>query len=30
MRPIPTLPEYLNSEAKWYKIVKETDTVEKI
>ena len=29
MKPIPTLPEFLNSEAKWYKIVKETDTVEK-
>ena len=30
MKPIPTLPEFLNSGAKWYKIVKETDTVEKI
>ena len=29
IKPIPTLPEFLNSEAKWYKIVKETDTVEK-
>ena len=29
MKPIPTLPEFLNSEAKWYKIVQETHTVEK-
>ena len=29
MKPIPTIPEFLNSEEKWYKIVKETDTVEK-
>ena len=29
MKPIPTIPEFLNSEEKSYKIVKETDTVEK-
>ena len=30
MKPIPTIPEFLNSEEKWYKIVKETDTIEKV
>ena len=29
MKPIPTLPEFLNSEAKWCKIVEEIGTVEK-
>ena len=30
MKPIPTIPEFLNYEEKWYKIVKETDTVENL
>ena len=29
MRPIPTIPEFLNTVEKWNNIVQQTDTVEK-